>query len=77
MTGFRWGLLLKKLGLALFAAGVMGGAVWLVQKYLPMTGWLFMVTMLGAIVVFGATLLVIRGITIIELRQVWAAVRRS
>ncbi|EKD78508.1 MAG: lipopolysaccharide O-side chain biosynthesis protein (O-antigen transporter) [uncultured bacterium] len=77
MTSFRFGLLLKKLLLAMCSAGVMGGAVWLVQSFLTMTGWLFVLTMLGAMVVYGATLIVTRTITAPEIRHVWTAIRRS
>lgn len=77
MTGFRSWLLLKKFGLAVLSAGIMGAALWWLQTTVAMTKLHLVGAILGASLVYSSTLLVTRALSITELKQLWSALRRS
>ena len=77
MTKFRIGWLLQKLILAIVAAAGMGGVVWYLQTNLPETKAMFGLIILAGMVSYGLLVLLIRAVTVAELRQLWSALRHS
>ncbi|MBI4406955.1 MAG: oligosaccharide flippase family protein [Candidatus Kerfeldbacteria bacterium] len=77
MTRFRVGWLLKKLMLTISAALGMGAVVWYLQLILPETKAMFGVMLLAGILSYGILVLLVRAVTLTELRQLWTAIKPS
>lgn len=76
LTGFRAGMLIKKAGLMLVAAVMMGAVVWGLQQVLPKTTLMFFVmASIGGLIYLLAALLV-RAIRVADLKTIWHKVLR-